>query len=57
MIKERKNIMTKKKFKLMNNSDGNDAVDLISNTLTDALWESLDVLGWNMVEEEVEEEE
>jgi len=38
-----------KKYKLVNNSDGNDQIELESTTEEDAVAEAFDVLGWSLV--------
>jgi uncharacterized Zn finger protein (UPF0148 family) len=38
-----------KKYKLVNNSDGNEEIELESNTEEDATAEAFEVLGWSLV--------
>lgn len=37
------------RYKLVNNSDGNDQIELESNTEEDAITEAFEVLGWSFV--------
>ena len=38
-----------KKYKLVNNRDGNNEIELESSTREEALAEALDVLGWSLI--------
>ena len=49
-------IKMKKKYKIVNNNDGNDQMELKSSTEEDAYEEALEVAGWTLVVEEVEDE-
>lgn len=45
----------KKKYKLINDNDGNDQIELQSTSLEDAIDEAFQVLGWNLVVSDFEE--
>lgn len=45
-----------KTFKLINENDANEEIELMSNDPSDAMYEALEVLGWMLVEHEDEEE-
>lgn len=46
-----------KKYKLINDFDGNDSKLLDSTNQEDAVWEALNELGYSLVEYEGDEEE
>ena len=44
-------IKFKKKYKLVNNNDGNDQIELKSDNKEAAIEEAIEVLGWTLVVE------
>lgn len=44
------------KFDLINDDDGNEVVELSSETLIDALFEAIEMLGWNLEISDKDEE-
>lgn len=46
----------KKKYKLVNDCDGNDQIELTSTNEEDAITEAFETLGWSLVVSELEPE-
>ena len=48
-IEEEEEEIDQKRYKLVNNTDGNNEIELESDTEDDALTEALEILGWSLV--------
>ena len=46
----------KKKYKLVNDNDGNDQIELTSTNEEDAITEAFETLGWSLVVSDIEPE-
>ena len=46
-----------KRYKLMNDNDGNDEIELQSTTYDEAVQEAFEQLGWNLIEMDLDDDE